>query len=368
MKKTLTLLVLILALVAITDTQAYGQTAVYSNAYDGFTNIREAATTRSEILGRLPNGDECAYVINSNGNWYYVHYRNIYGYVSKSQVSYYPSERVNLDITAEWLNGVWYGPDSRLTLDTRGNFVYRNDYGKERVGTWRLSGGNYITLTGSWDGWTESYYINLSNYEMGPYSRIAYVEEEAPVTDTQTSSRDMLDAENPAVYKAIDSEDMSDSELSKTLYTSTTGELPMQYRWMIGEWSAQNGQYVAIISDDEIRTYNRLKGGDVPASGRDIKASEYTIRYKHSNKLQCYFMVLTPVEDIPEVYINCESKEVFFINREEAISLARTGDLQNYSIWNKDTLLIGGIILSVIAAVVSIIVSITLVRKSRKAQ
>ncbi len=56
---------------------------VYSSAYDGYVNIRSAASANSRILGALYNGGEGAFYLGQYGKWYKVNYNGIIGYCHK---------------------------------------------------------------------------------------------------------------------------------------------------------------------------------------------------------------------------------------------------------------------------------------------
>ena len=79
---------------------------VYSNAYDGYLNIRQRPTVKSSIIGQLRNGPKGAEFIGAEGNWIKVRYNGVEGYVSGSYVQYTPTVAVDPDISVEWLQGV----------------------------------------------------------------------------------------------------------------------------------------------------------------------------------------------------------------------------------------------------------------------
>lgn len=56
---------------------------VYSNAYDGYTNVRKGPSSKSRILGKLRNGNEYVTLLGMEGNWYEVQYYVQIGYVHK---------------------------------------------------------------------------------------------------------------------------------------------------------------------------------------------------------------------------------------------------------------------------------------------
>ena len=82
MKKSKIVLATLLALVTFI---AQAQTTyVYSNAHDGFLNIRMKPSASSKIVGVLYNGKEGAKLLDkSNKYWYKVSKNGIVGYVNK---------------------------------------------------------------------------------------------------------------------------------------------------------------------------------------------------------------------------------------------------------------------------------------------
>ena len=56
-------------------------TKVYSNAYDGFVNVRERPDNSAPILGVLRNGPEGAILLGTEGDWKKVNCNGIVGYV-----------------------------------------------------------------------------------------------------------------------------------------------------------------------------------------------------------------------------------------------------------------------------------------------
>lgn len=58
---------------------------VYSDAKDGYTNLRKGPGTNYEIIDEMRNGNQATY-ISTSGNWYKVKFYGTIGYVHKSQV------------------------------------------------------------------------------------------------------------------------------------------------------------------------------------------------------------------------------------------------------------------------------------------
>lgn len=65
---------------------------VYSNAYDGFVNIRQSPSSKAPILGVLKNGPDGAVLISREGDWTKVNYHGIEGYVSSQYIQDTPTE------------------------------------------------------------------------------------------------------------------------------------------------------------------------------------------------------------------------------------------------------------------------------------
>ena len=65
---------------------------VYSNAYDGFVNIRQAPQSKAPILGVLRNGPEGAILLGTEGEWKKIDCNGIVGYVYEKYVQDTPTE------------------------------------------------------------------------------------------------------------------------------------------------------------------------------------------------------------------------------------------------------------------------------------
>lgn len=74
------------------STNTIQQTKVYSNAYDGFVNIRQAPQSKAPILGVLRNGPEGAILLGSEGEWKKIDCNGIVGYVFGKYVQDTPTE------------------------------------------------------------------------------------------------------------------------------------------------------------------------------------------------------------------------------------------------------------------------------------
>ena len=65
---------------------------VYSNAYDGFVNIRQSPSSKAPILGVLKNGPDGAILLGAEGEWKKIDYNGIVGYVYEKYVQDTPTE------------------------------------------------------------------------------------------------------------------------------------------------------------------------------------------------------------------------------------------------------------------------------------
>lgn len=137
---------------------------VYSNCYDGYLNVRAEPSSKSQILGRLTNG-QGAELLGVEGNWCRVRVNGVVGYVSNSYIQSTPTDPVYID--ASVVVGRWemdYGPSNAydiLKIESNGKFVrnfYQMGVGDTMSGTWRLS-YNKIVLRYS-DGTTDAFTVN----------------------------------------------------------------------------------------------------------------------------------------------------------------------------------------------------------------
>ena len=130
---------------------------VYSNAYDGFTNVRQAATTKSPVLAKLHNGYEGAEILGVEGNWTKVNLNGVVGYVSSAYVQDTPTIPVHID--AKSIIGNWsYLEGGHVMIEYSiyddGMWLLYNDNFCEgaivEVGKWHLEESS-IVLTKTYD-------------------------------------------------------------------------------------------------------------------------------------------------------------------------------------------------------------------------
>lgn len=152
---------------------------MYSNSYDGYTNVRKSPSSKGEVIGKLRNGNEYVVVIGEVDNWFEVEYYDQIGYVHKNYVSETPSKPVIVDVDAKWLEDSWSdGGYWGYYVHKNGKFDLWQQYGDMGSGTWRLEGNEIVfTLTKvtefgrdfDWckKGYTQRYVINKKARMLG---------------------------------------------------------------------------------------------------------------------------------------------------------------------------------------------------------
>ena len=120
---------------------------VYSNAYDGYVNIRQAPTTKSAILGRLKNGDDFLPQVSVEGNWIAVQYQGTIGYVAKSAAGYNPWKPVYLGVDGNSVQGMYSNGYYAYLVFSNGKFACLHQYGAMYYGTWKFEGMDIIFTT-----------------------------------------------------------------------------------------------------------------------------------------------------------------------------------------------------------------------------
>ena len=155
---------------------------VYSNSYDGYTNVRKSPSSKGEVLGKLRNGNEYVVVIGEVDKWLEVEYYDQIGYVHRDYVSETPSKPVTVNVDANWLNGCWtdYGYVYYVVF-SNGRYAYLHQYGEMGYGKWYLEGNEivfvltYVTEYGREmdckTGQKERFIINRASNKMGEMNK-----------------------------------------------------------------------------------------------------------------------------------------------------------------------------------------------------
>lgn len=130
---------------------------VYSNAYDGYVDIREAATVESIVLGQLHNGPEGAELLGIEGEWTKVLFNGVVGYVSSVDVQDTPTAAIGSNISVDKLQGVWSADGyAYYFIFDNGTYSIGDQYGSD------LFFGTYV-FVGSDIVLTHKHYTELAN-------------------------------------------------------------------------------------------------------------------------------------------------------------------------------------------------------------
>ena len=119
---------------------------VYSNCFDGYLNVRAAASTKSQVLGILRNG-EAAELLSIEGKWTKVRVNGIEGYIWSADTQSTPSDPVYISsasVIGEWM---WCDANAHFdtcTVESNGDFYLYGYLSGDLSGKWHLSGHNLV--------------------------------------------------------------------------------------------------------------------------------------------------------------------------------------------------------------------------------
>ena len=160
---------------------------MYSNSYDGYTNVRKSPSSKGEVIGKLRNGNEYVVVIGEVDNWYEVEYYDQIGYVHKNYVSEIPSMPVTVNVDAKWVEGIWFcyeGMQCYLIFSNGTYTLVGEGYENIVAGKWHLEADyivfspKYFNKESRW--WNDSYYkivrqkINPTAHTIGDSMKSPY--------------------------------------------------------------------------------------------------------------------------------------------------------------------------------------------------
>lgn len=144
---------------------------VYSNCYDGYLNVRQAPTTKSQIVGKLKNGYEGAELLGVEGTWSKVRVNGVVGYVASKYLQSTPTEPVYVDASAfigQWARVHMNGGTS-FTIKSNGKFTRESTSGASYSGSWYLAGDKLILKysdgTKSTCSIIDEYNLDIDGYE-----------------------------------------------------------------------------------------------------------------------------------------------------------------------------------------------------------
>ena len=133
-----------------------GHIKVYSNCYDGYLNIRAEPTSKSKILGTLPNGPKGAELLGVEGKWSKVRVNGVVGYIWSADVKSTPTDPVY--ISASDVVGTWYACDGakwgEYSIKSNGKYSLLIYDTESDYGTWYLSHDKIVLKSSQFDGTT----------------------------------------------------------------------------------------------------------------------------------------------------------------------------------------------------------------------
>lgn len=120
---------------------------VYSNCFDGYLNVRAGASTKSQVLGILRNG-EAAELLSVEGKWTKVRVNGIEGYIWTADTQTTPSDPVYISsasVIGEWEWCDEYAHFDFCTIESNGDFYLTgHSHLEDPSGKWHLSGHNLV--------------------------------------------------------------------------------------------------------------------------------------------------------------------------------------------------------------------------------
>lgn len=152
------------------------QEKVYSCAYDGYINLRELPTMKSNKVGQLMNGPEGAELLEkTNKNWWKIKVGRVVGYASRAYLQLTPTEKVDMDLVKKWFSAEseFYSNENVLLFKTNGTFQLQTGKGEGYAviqnGKWHIENSTVVLVCP--DGSTTRLDADLSSETLGIYSR-----------------------------------------------------------------------------------------------------------------------------------------------------------------------------------------------------
>ena len=155
---------------------------VYSNAYDGYINIRDSSTSKGTIIGKFKNGPDGAICLSQTGEWTKINYKGVTGYVYTKYLSDTPTEEVTLNIDGNWLKGIWRNAEEQYAylIFNNGTFALQSASGTLAYGTYMLKGNdiefNIKQFLSSMEiSKIKRFRIDSSSDEIGPLRKQSFI-------------------------------------------------------------------------------------------------------------------------------------------------------------------------------------------------
>ena len=155
---------------------------VYSNAFDGFVNMRKEPSYSAEKVGKLKNGSEGAVLLEDKGDWKKVDVSGTIGWVPSKYLQSTPTIEYTGEVDAEWLEGIW-GADGGYVLMLFNNGVWEYGYDDAIAHGKYIMQNNEVKLIPTWvmedlDAPDDILQINKGADKVGIFSRGDYLSQE----------------------------------------------------------------------------------------------------------------------------------------------------------------------------------------------
>ena len=166
---------------------------VYACAYDGYVNIRETPNGKAPIVGVFRNGPDGAFPMGIEGEWTWIEYNGITGYVLSKYVQITPTIAYTGTATIDDIAGLYYSPSGY------GMYLWED-------GTWEsgyddpVEGGNYILQNNEVNlapGTRVDKYIlpiDLAHHKLGEWERQPFITQKE-IDQWMKENRDYLSYE-----------------------------------------------------------------------------------------------------------------------------------------------------------------------------
>lgn len=153
---------------------------VYSNAYDGYINIRESPHSNAPVIGVFKNGPDGAILLSREGDWTKIEYNGIVGYVYTKYVQDVPTVAYTGTATIDQIAGVYDNFGFSLFLYFDGTYCIGGEASVLERGRYILQ-NNEVKLMPLYSDFSESEKqilpIDVANKKVGDYKKQPFLTE-----------------------------------------------------------------------------------------------------------------------------------------------------------------------------------------------
>ena len=153
---------------------------VYSNAYDGYINIRESPHSNAPVIGVFKNGPDGAILLSREGDWTKIEYNGIVGYVYTKYVQDVPTVAYTGTATIDQIAGVYDNFGFSLFLYFDGTYCIGGEASVLERGRYILQ-NNEVKLMPLYSDFSESEEqilpIDVANKKVGNYKKQPFLTE-----------------------------------------------------------------------------------------------------------------------------------------------------------------------------------------------